>query len=63
MSPGDAQFRITTRVWIASRARPVLLRATKNLSAFSAHRWTALPYRYARKGLVGNAIVLRDNRE
>jgi len=33
------------------------LRATKDLSAFSAHRWTALPYRYARKGLVGNAIV------
>jgi hypothetical protein len=35
----------------------VLRRATKDLSAFSAHRWTAFPYRYARKGLVGNAIV------
>ena len=56
-SPGDGQFRITTRISIAGRTHPLLRRATKDLSAFSAHRWTALPYGYARKGLVGNAIV------
>jgi len=56
-APGDGQFRITTRISIAGRRILCWRRATKDLSAFSAHRWTALPYRYARKGLVGNAIV------
>ncbi|HET7171925.1 MAG TPA: hypothetical protein VFI18_09845 [Gaiellales bacterium] len=52
----SAQFQIDARVSIAGRARPVRLWASADLSGFSAGRWHAAVYRYARKGLVGNAI-------
>lgn len=53
----DAQFRIDTRIRVAGRAHAVHRIAFAELGAVSAGRWTTPPYRYARKGLVGNAIV------
>jgi len=48
----QAQFRIDTRTRVAGRAH-----AVHRVGAVSAGRFTTPPYRYARKGLVGNAIV------
>jgi hypothetical protein len=53
----DAQFRIDTRIRIDGRRHAVHRVAFADLSALSTDRWTAPPYRYTRKGLVGNAIV------
>jgi hypothetical protein len=53
----NAQFQIRAHVRIAGRARPVRLGAFADLSGFSAGRWRAPPYRYARASLVGNAIT------
>jgi len=52
----SAQFRIRARVWIAGRARPVRRDAFADLAGFSAGRWTAPAFDFARKGLAGNAI-------
>jgi hypothetical protein len=52
----SAQFRITARVWIAGRPHALRRWAFAELAAFSSGRWAAPPYRYARKGLVGNAV-------
>jgi hypothetical protein len=51
----DAQFRVTSRVRIAGRARPIHRWTTIDVPAGSARRWTS-SYRYARKGLVGRPI-------
>ena len=52
----NAQFRIDARVRIAGRARPVRRTGVADLAGFSAGRWTAPTFDYARKRLVGNAI-------
>ena len=51
----SAQFRITAHVWIEGRPRPIRRSDIADLSAFSSGAWAA-SYRYARKGLVGNAV-------
>jgi hypothetical protein len=53
----SAQFRINARIWIAGRRHAVRRVAfVDSLAALSAARWTAPPYRDARKGLVGSTI-------
>jgi hypothetical protein len=51
----DGQFRITSRVRIAGRARPIHHSTEIDVPAASARRWTS-SYRYARKGIVGRPI-------
>ena len=51
----DAQFRITSRVRLAGRARAIHRVTVIDVPAVSVRRWTS-SYPYARKGLVGRPI-------